>query len=148
MKILIAGTFDLFHKGHEFFIISAIKYVIKTDNSELHVIISRDENVKKIKNKTPYNGEHTRKNNVKNFIKQYLRANNYTKLKFFVYLGDKNNFLKLPQKIQPNIICFGYDQKAPNKLLAEQKSGFLQNCKFIKADAYFPTKYKTSILKS
>jgi cytidyltransferase-like protein len=148
MRVLIAGTFDLFHKGHEFFIASALQYVAEVRNSEFHVIIATDVNVEKIKNKIPKNSENQRKNNVEKFIKNKIveNLNIYKNIKIFVHIGSETNFLKLPIKINPDIICVGYDQKIPKSLLLEKEKGFLKNCKFVVCDSYFPEKYKTSLV--
>ncbi len=142
MKVLIAGTFDLFHKGHEFFITSALQNI--TDNSEFHVIIARDVNVQKIKNKIPKDLEDIRKKNVENFLQELRESlfSHYKNIKIFVYLGDKSDFLKIPKKINPNIICFGYDQHIPKAL-----HSYFENCEFKRMKSYFPEKYKTSKIK-
>jgi len=143
MKVLIAGTFDLFHKGHEFFIESALAYLDK--NSEFHVIIARDSSVQKIKNKTPEDSEKIRQENIINFLhikKKTIEKN----IIFFVHLGDSTNFLKIPKEIQPHLICFGYDQQIPNSLLNAQKNGDFKNCDFKRCESYFPEIYKTSLV--
>lgn len=139
MKILIAGTFDLFHKGHEAFINSAFQNCTK--NSEFHVIIAKDINVQKIKNKKTKDLENKRQENVTNFLNTLIKKTEhiYKNIKIFVHIGDENNFLKIPKQINPNIICFGYDQQIPNKIKLEFK-----NCEFKTMKPYFPEKYKTS----
>ena len=141
MKVLIAGTFDLFHKGHEFFIESALEYL--QEDSEFHVIIARDSSVQKIKNKIPEDSENIRQENIINFLhikKKFMNKN----VKFFVHLGDSKNFLKIPTEIQPHLICFGYDQEIPKVLLHAKKNGDFKNCDFKNCDPYFPEIYKTS----
>jgi len=139
MKILIAGTFDLFHKGHEAFITSALQNV--TENSEFHVIIAKDINVQKIKSKKPEDSENIRQKNIINFLKILTKntVNKCKNIKTFVHIGDETDFLKIPKQINPDIICFGYDQQIPNKLKFQ-----FTNCEFKTMKSYFPEKYKTS----
>lgn len=139
MKILVAGTFDLFHKGHEFFITSALHFAQKND--EFHVIIATDKNVYTLKKKFPYTSEEIRKKTVYTFLRQssFCKQNN---IKIFVHIGDNTDFLKLPQYINPDIICFGYDQTIPKNLKTT-----LPHCIYYTIDSYFPEKYKTSKIK-
>ena len=53
-KALAFGTFDIFHKGHEFYLKQAGKY------GKLYVIVARDSTVKKVKGKYPLNNEKKR----------------------------------------------------------------------------------------
>jgi cytidyltransferase-like protein len=43
MKVLVFGSFDIIHKGHEFLLQKAAEY------GELHVVIARDETITKLK---------------------------------------------------------------------------------------------------
>ncbi len=138
MKVLIAGTFDLFHKGHEHFIYSSFLHTNKND--EFHVIISTDKSVQKIKNKIPIHTEKQRQQQVEDFLSLISPAEK--NITISVHIGDEIDFLKLPKKISPHLICLGYDQKIPKSLHEE-----LQNCLFKRINPYFPNIYKTSILQ-
>lgn len=125
-RVLVAGTFDFFHKGHEFFLLEA-----KKRGDELFVIIARDSNVEKIKKKQPQENERIRRQNVQNFpaVKQ-------------CFLGDEQDFFRIPQKINPDVICLGYDQKTP--------PGFLENfpnTTIVRIDSFYPEKYKSSLFR-
>ena len=102
-RVLIFGTFDKLHKGHIHFIRKAGEIAEENSKSkedaELFVVIARDENVEKIKNKTPADQEMKRVMNV------YLLG-----LAKKVILGDKSNFFRAIQEYKPKIICLGYDQ--------------------------------------
>lgn len=126
IKILTAGTFDKFHKGHSSFLSQAKKY-----GTELFVIIARDGNVKKIKNKKPRDSEKTRFENVEK-----------NKNVDHVFLGDEKDFLKIPQQIHPDIICVGYDQNIPKNF-----SIIFPFCEIKKMKPFFPEKYKSSLMK-
>ncbi len=93
MKVVVAGTFDILHPGHIYFLKEA------SSHGDLHVIIARDENVKKIKGKKPIFNENERKLIIES-IKFVKKA----------YLGDKKDFFKVIEKIEPDIIFLGPDQ--------------------------------------
>lgn len=116
----------MFHKGHEYFIGECKKY-----GNILHVIIARDESVKKIKNIIPKENENVRLNKIIN-----------NKNVDFAYLGDLNDFYKIPKIINPDVICLGYDQIPPKNFFINFK-----NTKIIKIKPFFPEKYKSSILR-
>jgi FAD synthetase len=99
MKVAIAGTFDIIHPGHVYFLKEASKY------GDLYVIVARDKNVREIKGKKPIFNEIERKTIIENM-----------KLVKKVYLGDLNDFFKVIELIDPDIIFLGSDQ---NKKWAE-----------------------------
>lgn len=55
-KILVFGTFDGIHPGHEFFLRSA-----KSRGSFLHVAVARDSHIEELKDRKPRNRELKRK---------------------------------------------------------------------------------------
>lgn len=124
--VLVAGTFDRFHKGHESFLSQAKKH-----GKTLHVIIAREKNVEQIKGKKPRDSEEKRKKNVEHNINVS-----------HVILGDSNDFLRIPKEINPDIICIGYDQNIPKKLKEE-----FPHCRIITMESFFPEKYKSSLMK-
>ncbi len=93
MKVAIAGTFDIIHPGHVYFLKEASKY------GDLYVIVARDKNVREIKGKKPIFNEIERKTIIENM-----------KLVKKVYLGDLNDFFKVIELIDPDIIFLGSDQ--------------------------------------
>jgi len=93
-KVLAFGTFDIFHKGHEFYLKEARKH-----SNVLNVVVARDSTVKQIKGKYPLNNELKRLAVIKNL--------NYVDNAFLGYEGDK---YKIIEKLKPDIICLGYDQ--------------------------------------
>jgi len=54
-KIMLFGTFDIFHEGHRDFLRQAREY-----GDYLIVVIARDETVKNVKGKLPRNNESVR----------------------------------------------------------------------------------------
>lgn len=129
-RILIFGTFDKLHKGHIYFIRKASEIV---ENAELFVVVARDENVRKIKNKTPSDNEMARLMNV------YLLG-----LAKNVCLGDDHDFFKAISEIKPNMICLGYDQDSQGLEEYIKKNKLKIEIKQI--DAFEPETYKSSKL--
>jgi len=97
-RVLAAGVFDYFHKGHQFFLQEA-----KTFGDELIVIIARDINVLRIKGFSPSFSECHR-----------LKVVQKSALADEVLLGDEKNLLCSVEKISPDILILGYDQHLPS----------------------------------
>ncbi len=130
-KVMVFGTFDIFHPGHRNFLKQAKKY-----GDYLIVVIARDETVLKVKNKKTVNNE---KNRLHNISKSGL-ANK-------VVLGNLDNKYLIIKKYKPDIICLGYDQK----FFIDGLANFLikSNLKGVcikKLKSYYPKIYKSSIL--
>ncbi|MBT4541110.1 adenylyltransferase/cytidyltransferase family protein [Candidatus Woesearchaeota archaeon] len=136
-RVLIFGTFDKLHKGHIHFIRKAGEIAEENSKSkedaELFVVIARDENVEKIKNKTPADQEMKRVMNV------YLLG-----LAKKVILGDKSNFFRAIQEYKPKIICLGYDQDSQG--LEEYIKEHKLNIEIKRIDSHEPEIYKSSKL--
>lgn len=129
-KVLAFGTFDILHKGHIYFLKSAKSF------GELTVVVSRDKTVKKIKNKRPVNDEKKRLNNI--------RKLNIAKR---VILGYINNKYKVIQKIKPDIISLGYDQKHFVDDLKKELKKLKLKTKVVRLKSYKPKTYKSSKLR-
>lgn len=136
MSLVISfGTFDNFHPGHASYLSQAFALA-----DEMLVIIARDENVKRIKGKKPGQDELARKKEVENFLKQ-------EKIKGRVYLGYRNEPLRVIAKYRPDYIALGYDQIADeNKIKAIIKELGLKT-KIKRSKPYYPERFKSSILK-
>ena len=96
-NVLVFGTFDNIHPGHEFFLESAAKLA-----KCLIVIVARDSFVEKYKHKTPLHNENRRLQMIKNhpFV-------------FDAYLADEEiGSYGVIEQIKPDIICLGHDQTA------------------------------------
>jgi FAD synthetase len=131
-KVLVFGTFDLLHKGHEYHLKKASKY------GKLFVVVARDSTVAVVKNKVSVHSEKERMQNISklNFVHKVL-------------LGDRTDRYKRIMQIKPDIICLGYDQKHFTKNLKNvliQKGLNVRIIRFRKA--HFPNKYKTSIISA
>lgn len=94
-KILIAGTFDILHPGHIFFIDEAAKM------GEVYVIVSTDKNAARFKGDKPIVPE-----------KQRLEVVQHIKNVKEAKLGrPDNDTLKTVGDINPDIVLLGPDQK-------------------------------------
>jgi len=118
MKVMVFGTYDIFHKGHEYFLNKASEY------GKLVIVLARDETVKEIKGK-PLNSEENRK--------RYLEASGYE-----VYLGGLGDKMEIVRKINPDLICLGYDQDS---------FGVEKEFEVVRIEGFEVEKYKSSLLR-
>jgi FAD synthetase len=131
--IMVFGTFDMIHKGHEDMFKQARALA---ENPFLIVSIARDTNVKKIKGRSPENKESIRK--------RIVSAN---KLVDKVVLGGKEDHMPHILKEKPDVIALGYDQYAYVRGLKTQLKAAGLKTKVIRLKPFKPEKYKTSLLK-
>lgn len=131
-KVMAFGTFDLFHKGHVNYLKQAKSY-----GGELVVVVSRDVNVERFKDKKPVHSEEERLENVERC--EYVDK---------AMLGNKDDILKVVVEERPDFICLGYDQRVDEKdLRKELKERGLFDFAVVRAEPYKPEKYKTSKLR-
>jgi FAD synthetase len=131
-KVLTFGTFDSFHKGHEFYLKKAKEF-----GDELHVVVARDETVKDVKHHQTKESENARLKKVQSFpeVKQ-------------AYLGHKGDKYKIIEEIKPDIIVLGYDQTHFTEKLQEEllKRGLEKTSIIRLEESFYPEKYKSSLL--
>lgn len=130
---MVFGTFDHFHKGHEYLLKKA-RALAK--NSFLIVSVARDVNVKRIKGKKPDNSELKRAG--------VLRKSG---LADKVVLGSKTNYLARILKEKPDIIALGYDQLAYTQSLKEKLEEKGLKVKVTRIKSFKPHLYKSSIVR-
>jgi FAD synthetase len=123
-RILVFGTFDHLHPGHEFVLNEANK------RGDLHVVIARDTNVEKIKGRPPGESETERLQAI-----QKLFPDSHTTL------GDEEDFLVPVREIQPDLILLGYDQELPPGVTKEDLP-----CEVERVEAFEPERWKSSFL--
>jgi len=132
-KVLIFGTFDLLHPGHIYFLNKARSY-----GDYLIVVIARDRNLLKLKNKQPLFLERER-----------LKMISCLAMVDCAALGDLElGSYAVIRKYNPDVICFGYDQK---KLKEDfMRHIFLNNLsiKIHTIKAHKSKRYKSSLLSS
>ncbi|HLD21306.1 MAG TPA: adenylyltransferase/cytidyltransferase family protein [Patescibacteria group bacterium] len=122
--VLVFGVFDLFHKGHEYFLQQA-----KRHGDKLVVIVARDINVQKNKFTKPHDDEQARMKQV-----QQCGAVNEVRLGY----EDWSNRWKVLKDIRPDVICMGYDQQ-----FTLPRGSWTT----YRIDAFLPKKYKTTQIK-
>jgi len=98
---MIAGTFDIIHPGHMFFINKASTF------GDVYVVVSTDSNAERFKGEKPIVPEEQRLEVIKN-IKNVHTA----------MLGRKDNdTLKIVEEINPDLVLLGPDQEYDIKVL-------------------------------
>ncbi|MCU0680161.1 MAG: adenylyltransferase/cytidyltransferase family protein [Planctomycetes bacterium] len=131
-KVMVFGTFDIFHEGHRNFLKQAKKF-----GDFLYVLIARDQTVLEVKKTPPLNLE-----------SQRLLAIKDSGLADKVILGNLRDKYRAIKKYQPDIICLGYDQNSFNNCLKEKLLELnLGTTKIIRLKPFKPNIYKTSKLK-
>lgn len=126
-RVLCCGTFDYLHPGHISFLEQAGAL-----GTELFVVVARDENVKRIKGAYPDHAEEQRKARIVELD-----------LAIEVKLGyPGEDFFKVVEEIDPDIIALGYDQKAPSGL----REAF-PDCEIVVLQPHHPQKYKSSFYR-
>jgi FAD synthetase len=124
--VMVFGTFDLLHKGHEHFLRHAKKH------GRLIVVVARSSMVKKLKGKKPMFSERKR-----------VAAVKALGIASRVVLGDRDYSLDVVKKYKPNVICLGYDQHSFAVYLAKK----LVSKKIISLKPFKTHIYKSSLLK-
>ena len=103
-RVVVFGIFDGVHAGHRFFFEQARKY-----GDELIVIVGRDEFVRTYKKKELL---HTEQERIKALQKEEFIDD--------AVLSDKEmSSYHVLKHIQPDVICFGYDQDVLERDLME-----------------------------
>jgi FAD synthetase len=132
-RIMVFGTFDGVHKGHQNFFKQAR---ILASKPFLIVSIARDKNVFKIKNKFPNLNEQKRVLLVKKF-----------KLVDKVVLAGAGKHIPHIIKEHPDIIALGYDQNNYVKNLKKDLKNKGLNVKIVRLKPYKKHIYKNHLLK-
>jgi FAD synthetase len=131
-RVLAFGTFDGLHPGHLFYLKQA-----KKSGTELIVVIARDKTVEKIKGKKPILKEKERKHLIES-LKPVDK----------VVLGTKKGKIyKIVEKLKPEVIALGYDQKPAKKELEKELKKIGMQVKIKRMKAFNPKKFKSSKLK-
>ena len=131
-RIVVFGTFDIFHEGHENFFKQ-----VKNRGGYLLVVVARDKFVKESKGKFPSKGEE-------------LRVKNVRKSDFpdKVIIGSKtHNFFRTLRTYKIDSIALGYDQKPTiGDLKKSLKRHRLPKVKVKRMSPYKPHIYKSQLL--
>jgi cytidyltransferase-like protein len=100
-RILLFGTFDMIHAGHENLFKQAARQAKPGTVPQLIASVARDVNVERIKKKRPQNSEKVR-----------LKQLKVHPMIYEAVLGAVENYLDAIVKICPDVIVLGYDQVA------------------------------------
>ncbi|MFC1612715.1 adenylyltransferase/cytidyltransferase family protein [Patescibacteria group bacterium] len=132
-KVMVFGTFDIFHKGHQSFLKQARGY-----GTYLIVVIARDRTVINLKGKMAKNSEKMR-------AKIIMSSGLADK----VILGQLRNKYNIIKKYSPDVICLGYDQFSFSEGLNNKLREFgLNKAKIVRLNAFCLDIYKSSKLAS
>ncbi len=125
------GTFDILHPGHLDYFRQAKQF-----GDYLIVVVARDSNALKEGKKLQF-GE-----------KERLEKVTAQTMVDKAVLGNEGDKLKIVEQEKPDVICLGYDQNVKEEKLKEllAKRGVFP--RVIRAGAYHPDKYKSSIIKA
>ncbi len=127
-KVMVFGTFDILHPGHQFFLNQA-----KQLGEILVVVVSRDATVKKLKGRAPFFTERSRL--------EHLRRLNIADC---VRLGRLDDKLLVIVEERPDIIALGYDQTFFVPELKRRPE--TKKIPIIRFRAFKPSKFKSSKL--
>lgn len=132
-KIMVFGTFDMIHAGHEDFFRQARSLA---PDSYLVVSVARDKIVQRIKGQAPRNVENVRCASVAAHP-----------LVDEAVLGDEAEYTEHIKKISPDIIALGYDQAGEFVDTLEKDLAAAQlSTRVVRLEAFEPETYKTSKL--
>ena len=124
-SIMVFGTFDLLHPGHEFVLEEARRH------GRVIVVVARDETVHRIKGRKPRETLERRKAALK---QRFPEAT--------VVAGSASDFLEPVRKHRPDLILLGYDQQLPPGVRESDLPG-----RVMRAGAHHPEKFKSSLMK-
>ena len=124
-KVFTSGCFDPLHRGHIYYLKQARKL-----GDKLVVIVSSDEKIRSTKKHEPRKSE-----------KERLRKVKSLKIADEVLLGGATGEYYLINRIKPDIIALGYDQKIPEPLKNKVKK-----YKIITLKPFQPDIFKSSKL--
>ncbi|MDP3769325.1 MAG: adenylyltransferase/cytidyltransferase family protein [bacterium] len=131
-RVMVFGVFDRLHPGHCSFLEQAATF-----GEELIVVVARDETVKQLKQKMPYQAEHERMY----AVEQHPAVSRSI-------LGDALlGAYEVIKNHKPDVICLGYDQKWLMQDLNNRiERGEIASVERIVMSSYEPYRFHTSLL--
>lgn len=132
-RVMVFGTFDMVHAGHEDFFRQARLLV---DMPHLICSVARDENVGRIKGAPPRHSEMERLSRIRECF-----------LVDEAVLGDVEGYIEHIKSLRPDIIALGYDQESEyvSQLERDLTDAGLST-KVVRLRPYKPEQFKTSKL--
>ena len=129
--VLAFGTFDFLHAGHISYLSQA-----KALGERLVVVIATDANVKRIKGRRPVNSQEARKALVEAL-----------KIVDEAIIGFEDDMIKSVEKVRPDIVCLGYDQRPDDEGLARTFRERGIKAQVVRLKPYRQDIYKSSKIK-
>lgn len=129
--VMCAGTFDIIHPGHLYFLSEAKKH-----GDKLVVVVARDDNVEKAKGRKPLHNE-----------KERLEAARSLEIVDKALLGKSGSIFEIIGEINPNVICLGYDQKVLKQDLEDELKKRNIKADVYRIGSYMPHVYKSSKMR-
>ena len=130
-KAMVFGTFDILHPGHRFLFKEAKKH-----GDSLVVVVALDSTVEKLKHKQPKHNQQYR-------LLQVAADTLVDKAR----LGYPDDFYKVIEEEQPDVICLGYDHPITEKDLKQKLQVLGLSTQVIRAKALKSEKYKGGKVK-
>ncbi|MFT4249751.1 MAG: adenylyltransferase/cytidyltransferase family protein [Candidatus Woesearchaeota archaeon] len=133
MRVLVFGTFDNLHPGHEFLLKKAREF-----GDELCVVVALDKTVQEVKSRLPQQNQQERL--------VALMASGFVDE---VVLGREGDKYAVIESVCPDVIVLGYDQEVFVTNLQEklEKRGLRTRVVRVE-ESFMPEKYKSSLLRS
>jgi len=129
--VMIFGTFDYLHAGHENYIKQAREH-----GDHILAVIAKDKTVEKVKSRLPDHSERER-----------MKILKESGLVDKVILGNNTDKHKVITKYKPDVIALGYDQFAFTFRLEKTIIEHGLNTEILRLKPYRPELYKSSIIK-
>lgn len=124
-RVLVFGTFDGIHPGHESFLEQA-----KAMGDELVVGVARDEHVMRLKSKAPKRKQQQRLESVRKFPGVYESR---------LCDSDLGSF-DIIKSVNPDIIVLGHDQDMLQAALHKWLTSNDSRARIVRAKKFIPTK--------
>lgn len=129
--VFAGGVFDIIHPGH-LFTLSAAKKL----GDILVVSIARNKTVKKLKKRSPLNGEKIR-----------LKLVNALKVVDLALLGSEDNQFEIVERVKPDVIALGYDQSHDISKLINETNRLGLQIKVVKFSSFIDNNKSSNIIK-
>ena len=128
--VMTGGAFDILHVGH-----LATLRAAKSLGDVLVVVVARDETVKRMKGREPLNSEQDR-----------LKLVSALKPVDLAVLGDLSDPLRTVERIKPDIIALGYDQKHDEREIRAELERRGLSAEVVRLDVRIPGVKSSKIL--
>ncbi len=135
MRVMLFGTFDDLHPGHEYVFREALRKSgsgHRTSDNGVWAVVARDANVLRIKGRAPLQTETERAEAIMRMFPEV-----------HAILGDASDFLAPIRSIQPDLILLGYDQKLPPGVQDEDLGVPVE-----RLEAFHPEVHKSSLRRA